>query len=118
MALVILGVITLTFFAIRLVPGDPARIMEPPGTPESVLDITRQQRQGKRAFLFRPALGFRAIGGKDLLEAFQIHVTTPSVRARSASKPERLRRARTSSDSTAPTLTSSALATSALLSPS
>jgi ABC-type dipeptide/oligopeptide/nickel transport system permease component len=43
MALVILGVITLTFFAIRLVPGDPARIMEPPGTPESVLDITRQQ---------------------------------------------------------------------------
>lgn len=43
MALVIFGVITLTFFAIRLVPGDPARIMEPPGTPESVLDITRQQ---------------------------------------------------------------------------
>lgn len=43
MALVIFGVITLTFFAIRLVPGDPARLMEPPGTPESVLDLTRQK---------------------------------------------------------------------------
>jgi ABC-type dipeptide/oligopeptide/nickel transport system permease component len=43
MALVIFGVITLTFFAVRLVPGDPARLMEPPGTPESVLDLTRQK---------------------------------------------------------------------------
>jgi peptide/nickel transport system permease protein len=43
MALVIFGVVTLTFFAIRLVPGDPARLMEPPGTPESVLDLTRQK---------------------------------------------------------------------------
>ncbi len=43
MALVIFGVVTVTFFAIRLVPGDPARLMEPPGTPESVLEITRQK---------------------------------------------------------------------------
>ena len=43
MVFVIFGVITLTFFAIRLVPGDPARLMEPPGTPESVLDLTRQK---------------------------------------------------------------------------
>jgi ABC-type dipeptide/oligopeptide/nickel transport system permease component len=43
MALVIFGVVTLTFFAVRLVPGDPARLMEPPGTPESVLDLTRQK---------------------------------------------------------------------------
>ncbi|MGH2534224.1 MAG: ABC transporter permease [Thermomicrobiales bacterium] len=43
MVLVVFGVVTVTFFAVRLVPGDPARIMEPPGTPESVLKITRQQ---------------------------------------------------------------------------
>jgi ABC-type dipeptide/oligopeptide/nickel transport system permease component len=43
MLVVIFGVVTVTFFAVRLVPGDPARLMEPPGTPESVLKITRQQ---------------------------------------------------------------------------
>ncbi len=41
MVLVVLGVVSVTFFAVRLVPGDPARIMEPPGTPESVLKLTR-----------------------------------------------------------------------------
>jgi len=43
MLFVIFGVVTVTFFAVRLVPGDPARLMQPPGTPESVLKITRQQ---------------------------------------------------------------------------
>lgn len=43
MLVVIFGVVTVTFFAVRLVPGDPARMMEPPGTPESVLKLTRQQ---------------------------------------------------------------------------
>jgi ABC-type dipeptide/oligopeptide/nickel transport system permease component len=43
MVLVILGVVTVTFFAVRLVPGDPARIMNRPGTPESVLKLTREQ---------------------------------------------------------------------------
>ncbi|MGD9713136.1 MAG: ABC transporter permease [Thermomicrobiales bacterium] len=43
MVIVIIGVVTVTFFAVRLVPGDPARLMEPPGTPESVIKITREQ---------------------------------------------------------------------------
>src|SRR4051794_39184025 len=43
MLVVVFGVVTVTFFAVRLVPGDPARMMEPPGTPESVLKLTRQQ---------------------------------------------------------------------------
>ena len=43
MLVVIFGVVTVTFFSIRLVPGDPARLMEPPGTPETVLKLTRQQ---------------------------------------------------------------------------
>ena len=43
MVFVIFGVVTVTFFAVRLVPGDPARIMNRPGTPESVLKLTREQ---------------------------------------------------------------------------
>ncbi len=43
MVFVVFGVVTVTFFAVRLVPGDPARIMNRPGTPESVLKLTREQ---------------------------------------------------------------------------
>jgi peptide/nickel transport system permease protein len=43
MVVVIFGVVTVTFFVIRLVPGDPARLMEPPGTPESVIQLVRAQ---------------------------------------------------------------------------
>jgi ABC-type dipeptide/oligopeptide/nickel transport system permease component len=43
MVFVVFGVITVTFFAVRLTPGDPARLMNRPGTPESVLQLTRQQ---------------------------------------------------------------------------
>jgi ABC-type dipeptide/oligopeptide/nickel transport system permease component len=43
MLFVVFGVVTATFFAVRLVPGDPARIMNRPGTPESVLKLTREQ---------------------------------------------------------------------------
>lgn len=43
MLVVVFGVVTVTFFAVRLVPGDPARMMEPPGTPETVLKLTREK---------------------------------------------------------------------------
>src|SRR3954451_137265 len=43
MIVVVFGVVTVTFFAVRLVPGDPARLMEPPGTSETVLKQTRQR---------------------------------------------------------------------------
>jgi peptide/nickel transport system permease protein len=43
MVVVVFGVATVTFFAVRLVPGDPARLMEPPGTPETVLKLTREK---------------------------------------------------------------------------
>jgi peptide/nickel transport system permease protein len=43
MVVVVFGVATVTFFAVRLVPGDPARLMEPPGTPETVIKLTRQK---------------------------------------------------------------------------
>ncbi len=43
MLLVVFGVLTLTFVTVRLVPGDPARLMEPPGTPESIIQLVREQ---------------------------------------------------------------------------
>jgi peptide/nickel transport system permease protein len=43
MIVVVFGVVTVTFFAVRLVPGDPARLMEPPGTSETVLKQTRER---------------------------------------------------------------------------
>jgi peptide/nickel transport system permease protein len=43
MVIVVFGVVTVTFFAIRLVPGDPARLMERPGTSEEVIKQTRKR---------------------------------------------------------------------------
>jgi peptide/nickel transport system permease protein len=43
MALVVLGVVTLTFFVLRLAAGDPARLMNRPGTPEDVIQHVRER---------------------------------------------------------------------------
>lgn len=79
MVFVILGVVTVTFFAVRLVPGDPARIMNRPGTPESVLKITREQLGTDKPIpeqyvvflgdLLRGDLGESFRGGRPVLDA-------------------------------------------------
>jgi ABC-type dipeptide/oligopeptide/nickel transport system permease component len=43
MALVVLGVVTIAFFVLRLATGDPARLVNPPGTPEEIIAQTRRQ---------------------------------------------------------------------------
>lgn len=43
MALVVVGVVTLTFFVLRLTAGDPARLLEPPGTPELIIQQVRER---------------------------------------------------------------------------
>jgi ABC-type dipeptide/oligopeptide/nickel transport system permease component len=43
MALVIFGVVTATFFLLRLTAGDPARLMNPPGTPERIVQNVREE---------------------------------------------------------------------------
>jgi peptide/nickel transport system permease protein len=40
---VIFGVACVTFLVLRLVPGDPARLMVPPGTSEKVVDALRRE---------------------------------------------------------------------------
>lgn len=42
-ALVIAGVLVLTFVVLRVVPGDPARLMVPPGTAEDVVQQVREE---------------------------------------------------------------------------
>ncbi|MGH2787800.1 MAG: ABC transporter permease [Actinomycetota bacterium] len=43
MVLVIFGVVTATFFVLRLTAGDPARLMNPPGTPERIVQSVREE---------------------------------------------------------------------------
>jgi peptide/nickel transport system permease protein len=43
MALVVLGAVTLTFFLLRLAAGDPARLVNPPGTPEEIVTQVRER---------------------------------------------------------------------------
>ena len=48
---VIFGVACVTFFVLRLVPGDPARLMVPPGSSEDVVQTIRQQLGTDRPIL-------------------------------------------------------------------
>ncbi len=41
MVLVVLAVVTIAFFVLRLATGDPARLVNPPGTPEEIIAQTR-----------------------------------------------------------------------------
>lgn len=41
--LVVLAVVTIVFFVLRLATGDPARLMNPPGTPEDIITQTRER---------------------------------------------------------------------------
>jgi ABC-type dipeptide/oligopeptide/nickel transport system permease component len=43
MVLVVLGAVTLTFFLLRLAAGDPARLVNPPGTPEDIVTQVRER---------------------------------------------------------------------------
>jgi peptide/nickel transport system permease protein len=43
MLLVVLGAATLTFFVLRLAAGDPARLVNPPGTPEEIVTQVRER---------------------------------------------------------------------------
>ena len=48
---VIFGVACVTFFVLRLVPGDPARLMVPPGSSEEVVQTIRQELGTDRPIL-------------------------------------------------------------------
>lgn len=43
MAIVVFGVVTLVFFILRIASGDPARLMNPPGQQEELVQLTRER---------------------------------------------------------------------------
>jgi len=43
MAIVVFGVVTLVFFILRIASGDPARMMNPPGQQEELVQLTREK---------------------------------------------------------------------------
>lgn len=43
MAFVVVAVVTIAFFVLRIATGDPARLVNPPGTPEEIIAETRAQ---------------------------------------------------------------------------
>jgi ABC-type dipeptide/oligopeptide/nickel transport system permease component len=51
MLLVIWAVVTITFFVLRLATGDPARLVNPPGTPEDVITQTQARLGTDRPLL-------------------------------------------------------------------
>ena len=43
MVIVVFGVVTLVFFILRIASGDPARLMNPPGQQEEIVQLTREK---------------------------------------------------------------------------
>src|SRR5919106_881463 len=61
MLLVVLGAATLTFFVLRLAAGDPARLVNPPGTPEEIVTQVRERLGTDEPLLDRVILVYVAV---------------------------------------------------------
>lgn len=53
MAVVVFGVVTLVFFILRIASGDPARLMNPPGQQEEIVQLTRERLGTDRPLLIQ-----------------------------------------------------------------
>jgi len=70
MALVVLGAVTLTFFVLRLAAGDPARLVNPPGTPEDIVTQVREQLGTDKPLLVQYKDFLVDLGQGDLGQSF------------------------------------------------
>ena len=70
-AFVIFGVVCVTFFVLRLVPGDPARLMVPPGSSEEVVQAIRVELGTDRPILEQFWIYLRGLARGDLGESFR-----------------------------------------------
>jgi ABC-type dipeptide/oligopeptide/nickel transport system permease component len=78
MVVVVFGVVTLVFFLLRIASGDPARMMNPPGQQEELVQLTREKIGTDRPLmvqywdylvgLLRGDLGNSFHGGQPVLE--------------------------------------------------
>jgi ABC-type dipeptide/oligopeptide/nickel transport system permease component len=71
MILVIFGVVSVSFFVLRFASGDPARLLNPPGTPESTLQITRERLGTDKPILEQYVNYLAALTRADLGTAFR-----------------------------------------------
>ncbi len=71
MVLVVFGVVTVTFFTVRLVPGDPARLLASPGTPDAVVELTRRQLGTDKPILVQYTTFLRSLARADLGKSFR-----------------------------------------------
>ncbi len=78
MIIVVFGVVTLVFFILRFAAGDPARLMNPPGEQEEIIQLTRERIGTDRPLmvqygdyllgLLRGDLGMSFHGGQPVLD--------------------------------------------------
>lgn len=78
MGIVVFGVVTLVFFLLRIASGDPARMMNPPGQQEEIVQLTREKIGTDRPLmvqygdyllgLTRGDLGVSFHGGQSVLD--------------------------------------------------
>ena len=70
MMLVVVGVVTLTFFVLRLAAGDPARLMNRPGTPEEIVQEVRERIGTDKPLLVQYGVFLRNLARGDLGTSF------------------------------------------------
>jgi peptide/nickel transport system permease protein len=70
MAVVVFGVVTLVFFILRLAAGDPARLMNPPGQQEEIVQLTREKLGTDRPLLVQYGDYLLGVAQGDLGESF------------------------------------------------
>jgi peptide/nickel transport system permease protein len=70
MAIVVFGVVTLVFFILRIASGDPARLMNPPGQQEELVQLTRERLGTDRPILVQYGDYLVGLTRGDLGESF------------------------------------------------
>ena len=70
MAIVVFGVVTLVFFILRIASGDPARLMNPPGQQEELVQLTRERLGTDRPILVQYGDYLVGLTQGDLGESF------------------------------------------------
>ncbi len=70
MTIVVFGVVTLVFFILRIAAGDPARLMNPPGQQEELVQLTREKIGTDRPILVQYGDYLVGLTRGDLGESF------------------------------------------------
>jgi ABC-type dipeptide/oligopeptide/nickel transport system permease component len=70
MGVVVFGVVTLVFFILRVASGDPARLMNPPGQQEELVQLTREKIGTDKPIMVQYRMYLAGIARGDLGKSF------------------------------------------------